>query len=345
MTAATDLPVLPDEAPRPAARRPPLPDIDPEPRGAAARVLIAVFTGVPMLALLAAVPVAWAWGLLDWQAIVIGIAFYLVSGLGIAMGFHRYFTHSSFKATRALKIILGVAGSLAVEGPVLEWVADHRRHHKYSDREGDPHSPWRFGDDWKALTKGMIWAHMGWLFDRDVTSQQKFAPDWLADRDIRAVSRLFPALVAATLLLPAVIGGVWTMSWQGALIAFFWASLVRVSFLHHVTWSINSICHTFGRLEFEARDKSRNVAWLAVLSFGESWHNLHHADPTCARHGVFKGQIDIAARAIWLAEKLGWARDVRWPDPARLSAKKLGEQRPLGSMARPRPAVAPPSGR
>jgi stearoyl-CoA desaturase (Delta-9 desaturase) len=229
---------------------------------------------------------------------------------------------------------------MAIEGPVLDWVSDHRRHHKYSDKEGDPHSPWRFGEDWKALTKGMVWAHMGWLFDRDVTSHQKYSPDWLADHDIVKVHRHFPSLVAATLLLPALIGGLWTMSWQGAVIAFFWASLVRVSFLHHVTWSINSICHTFGKREFEARDKSKNVAWLAVLSFGESWHNLHHADPTCARHGVFKGQIDIAARCIWLAEKLGWVRDVRWPDEARLTGKKVGTVRVLGAMTR-RPAAAP----
>jgi len=134
--------------------------------------LVAIFTGVPMLALVAAVPVAWAWGLLNWQTVLIGIAFYLFSGLGVAMGFHRYFTHGSFKSTRAFKIALGVAGSMAIEGPILDWVSDHRRHHKYSDKEGDPHSPWRFGDDWKALTKGMAWAHMGWLFGRDVTSHK-----------------------------------------------------------------------------------------------------------------------------------------------------------------------------
>jgi stearoyl-CoA desaturase (Delta-9 desaturase) len=316
------------------ARRDPLPEIEPEPRSTLERAAVGIFTGVPMLALLAAVPVAWAWGWLNWQTIVIGIAFYLFSGLGIAMGFHRYFTHGSFKSNRPFKIALAVAGSMAIEGPLLDWVSDHRRHHKYSDKEGDPHSPWRFGDDLKALTKGMAWAHMGWLFNRDVTSHKKFSPDWLADDDIVAVHRLFPALVAVTLLLPALIGGVWTMSWKGALIAFFWASLVRVSFLHHVTWSINSICHTFGAREFEARDKSRNVAWLAVLSFGESWHNLHHADPTCARHGVFKGQIDIAARGIWLAEKLGWVSDVRWPDEGRLSGKKVGTVRALGPMTR-----------
>jgi stearoyl-CoA desaturase (Delta-9 desaturase) len=346
MTATTDVSVTPTvqqleqkQLAKPARRSAPLPEFNEEPRSGGQRIAVGIFTGVPMLALLAAIPVAWVWGLLDWQAVVIGVFFYLFSGLGIAMGFHRYFTHGSFKSSRPFKIALGIAGSMAIEGPILDWVSDHRRHHKYSDKEGDPHSPWRFGEDLKALTKGMAWAHMGWLFDRDVTSHEKYSPDWLADRDIVAVHRHFPTLVVLTLALPALIGGLWTMSWQGAVIAFFWASLVRVSFLHHVTWSINSICHTFGKREFEARDKSKNVAWLAVLSFGESWHNLHHADPTCARHGVFKGQIDIAARGIWLVEKLGWVHNVRWPDETRLTGKKVGDVRELGSMTK-RPAAA-----
>jgi len=335
MTATTDL-AAPDQTaePTPARRNAPRPEVEPLTSPTAHRIAVAIFTGLPMIALAAAIPVAWIWGFLNWQTVLVGIVFYLFSGLGIAMGFHRYFTHGSFKATRAFKIMLGVAGTLAIEGPILNWVSDHRRHHKYSDKEGDPHSPWRFGTDLKALTKGLVWAHMGWLFDRNGSSHKKFSPDWLADRDIRALHKLFPVLVVATLLAPALIVGLWTMSWQGALIALFWAGLVRVSFLHHVTWSINSICHTFGKREFEARDKSRNVAWLAVLSFGESWHNLHHADPTCARHGVFKGQIDIAARAIWLAEKLGWVSNVRWPDADRLTGKKVGSARELGSMTK-----------
>jgi stearoyl-CoA desaturase (delta-9 desaturase) len=266
---------------------------------------------------------------------VIAVVFYVIAGLGISMGFHRYFTHGSFKAVRPFKIALGIAGSLAIEGPVLTWVADHRRHHKYSDREGDPHSPWRFGTDWKALTKGLAYAHIGWLFDSNRTSQERFCPDWLADSDIRRVSRWFPGLVAVSLLAPAAIGGLWAWSWTAAITAFFWASLVRVAFLHHVTWSINSICHTFGKEEFDVRDKSRNVNWLAILSFGESWHNLHHADPTCARHGALKGQIDVAARSIWMAERLGWVYDVRWPDEARLTGKqRAGRSRKLGSMTR-----------
>ena len=341
MAISADLPatvttVEPPQAATAAApipRQASLPEIEPEPSGTFERVLVGVFVAVPMLALLAAIPLAWGWGL-GWREIVIAVVFYAVSGLGISMGFHRYFTHGSFKATRGFKIALAVAGTLAIEGPVLTWVADHRRHHKYSDKEGDPHSPWRYGTDWKALTKGLGFAHIGWLFDSNRTSQEKFCPDWLADDDIVKISRWFPWLVAFSLLSPALIGGLWTWSWQGALIAFFWASLVRVAFLHHVTWSINSICHTFGKEEFEVRDKSRNVNWLAILSFGESWHNLHHADPTCARHGVLKGQIDIAARLIWVAEKLGWVYDVRWPDEARLTGKQTGGSRKLGSMTK-----------
>jgi stearoyl-CoA desaturase (Delta-9 desaturase) len=305
----------------------------PERTSALDRILVAVFVAVPLLALVAAVPLAWGWGL-GWHDVVLAIAFYYISGLGVSVGLHRYFTHGSFKAVRGFKIALAVAGSLAIEKPVITWVADHRRHHKYSDKDGDPHSPWRFGTDTRALAKGLAYAHIGWMFDGDVTSEEKFCPDWLADSDIAAISRWFPALVAVSLLAPALIGGLWSMSWLGAVTAFFWATLVRIAFLHHITWSINSICHTFGKKEFEVRDKSRNVSWLAILSFGESWHNLHHADPTCARHGVLRGQIDIAARTIWLAEKLGWVYAVRWPDADRLTGKRTGEARKLGSMTR-----------
>ena len=180
----------------------PRPEIEPEPRPVFERALVAVFVAVPFLALLAAVPLAWGWGL-GWHDVVLAVAFYYIAGLGISVGLHRYFTHGSFKAARGLKIALAVAGSLAIEGPVITWVADHRRHHKYSDKDGDPHSPWRFGNDWKALGKGLVFAHVGWLFDGDVTSQDRFCPDWLADSDIVSISRWFPGLVAVSLLAPA----------------------------------------------------------------------------------------------------------------------------------------------
>ena len=339
-TTTATVPAAPPTAnPDGAARtRAPRPDVEPEPSSRLDRFLVGLFVAVPLLAVLAAIPLAWGWGL-GWHDIVIAFVFYVVTGMGITMGFHRHFTHSSFKAARPLRVSLAIAGSLAIEGPVLVWVADHRRHHKYSDKEGDPHSPWRFGNDWKALSKGFLYAHMGWMFNPNRTSQQKFCPDLLADPPIRRVSSTFPLWVAVSLLAPALIGGLWSMSLAGALTAFFWASLVRICLLHHVTWSINSVCHTFGNEDFDVRDKSRNVAWLAIPSFGESWHNLHHSDPTCARHGALEGQIDISARAIWIAEKLGWAWDVRWPDEERLSGKLTGKRgKRLGAMTRRRPA-------
>ncbi len=291
-------------------------------KGRGEQIALGLFIALPFLAICAAVPIAWGWGL-GWHDVVISFVMYAVAGHGITIGFHRHFTHGAFKAKRPLRIALAVAGSLAIEGPVIRWVSDHRKHHKYSDQEGDPHSPWRYGETLPALIKGLFYAHMGWLFDVEQTSQRQYAPDLLRDRDVVRVSRAFPWLVGVSLLLPPVVGGLWAWSWQGALTAFFWASLVRVGLLHHVTWSINSICHAVGERPFKSRDRSGNVSWLAVLSMGESWHNLHHADPTCARHGVLRGQVDSSARLISLFELFGWAYDVRWPKEARLAARRV----------------------
>jgi stearoyl-CoA desaturase (delta-9 desaturase) len=280
--------------------------------------LVKLFTVVPFVAVLAAVPLAWGWGL-SWTDVALSVVFYFLTCLGVTVGFHRYFTHGAFKAKRWMRVALAVAGSMAMEGPIIGWVADHRRHHAFSDREGDPHSPWRFGDTPGALAKGFWYAHVGWLFDREITNPKRFAPDLLADKDIRTVDRLFPVLTVVTLLTPALLGGLITMSWWGAVTAFFWASLVRVCVLHHVTWSTNSICHMIGNRPYKARDKSANFWPLAILSCGESWHNSHHADPTGARHGVRRGQVDISARLIWLFEQAGWVSNVRWPRQERLA--------------------------
>ncbi|WP_422769979.1 acyl-CoA desaturase [Plantactinospora sp. WMMC1484] len=283
-----------------------------------AHVSVYLFVIVPFLALVAAVPFAWGWGL-TWVDVALTAGWYVFTCLGATVGYHRYFTHGSFKTRRGTRIALALAGSMAVQGPILHWVADHRRHHAYSDREGDPHSPWLFGTSPVALVRGFWHAHLGWVLDRKLTNQARFVPDLLADRDIRTVHRLFGLCTVVTLVAPAVMGGLITWSWWGAVTAFFWAGLVRVTLLHHVTWSVNSICHMIGERPFAARDRSANVWPLAILSMGESWHNLHHADPTCARHGVRPGQIDISARVIWLLEKTGQAYDVRWPTPARLA--------------------------
>jgi stearoyl-CoA desaturase (Delta-9 desaturase) len=289
------------------------------------QVALAIFIVVPFLAVAAAVPVAWG-GWLGWTDLAIMALMYWLTGHGITVGFHRLFTHKSYKPNRAVKVFWAIAGSMAIQGPVIRWVADHRKHHKFSDRDGDPHSPWRYGNDLKALAKGFWYAHMMWLFNPEQTPQRKYAPDLMKDGDIVRISRQFPIWVAVSLLLPALLGGLLTMSWQGALTGFFWGSLVRVSLLHHVTWSINSICHTIGERPFLSRDKSANVWWLAIPSMGESWHNLHHADPTCARHGVLRGQLDTSARVIWLMEKLGWVRDVRWPVKERIEGKLVKNQ-------------------
>ena len=292
-----------------------------ETQGLIERVTLTALIVIPFTALAAAVPVAWGWGV-GWRDLLIMTVMYFVACHGVTIGFHRYFTHGSFKANRSLKIALAITGSLAIEGPVVRWVADHRKHHKYSDKDGDPHSPWRYGETVPALLKGLWWAHMGWLFDEEQTDQRKYAPDLIKDNDIRRISRQFAMWALISLLIPPLVGGLLSWSWQGALTAFFWGSLVRVSLLHHVTWSINSICHAVGKQPFRSRDRSGNVRWLAILSCGESWHNLHHADPTCARHGVLKGQLDSSARLIRWFELAGWASDVRWPTPERVASRR-----------------------
>ena len=204
-------------------------------------VALWIFVCVPFAALIAAVPVAWG-GWLSWTDAVLAVVFYIISGLGISISCHRYFTRGSF--TPALRVALAIAGSMALQGSIIQWVADHRRHHAFSDVDGDPHSPWRYGESVRGLAKGLLFAHMGWLFRRERSNRARFAPDLLADRDIQLVDRLFWLSVTLSLLLPAALGGLLTWSWQGALTAFFWAGLVRVSCC--IYWSVNSVCHVFG---------------------------------------------------------------------------------------------------
>lgn len=286
------------------------------------RVVLALFIGIPLAALIAAVPVAWGWGL-SWSDAGIAVVMYLVSGHGVTVGYHRLFTHRSFRAATPVRIALAVTGSMALQGRVTRWVADHRKHHRFSDRPGDPHSPWRYGKSVMGLACGMLYAHVGWIIDAVHADEREYAPDLLADPRIARVCRLYPVWVAVSVLLPPLAGGLLTLSWLGAVTAFFWATIVRVGLFHHVTWSINSVCHVAGRKPFRSRDHAGNVWWLSLLSNGESWHNMHHADPTCARHGALRGQADSSARVIWALEKLGWAWDVRWPEAGRLAARRV----------------------
>lgn len=293
---------------------------DEAPPKTTSKILIAIFVIGPTIMLLVGLPLLLR-GWISWPAVVVGLVFWAFTGAGITVGYHRLFTHGSFKANRGTRILLAVAGSMAVEGSVSQWVADHRKHHAFSDEVGDPHSPWRFGTSNKAVAKGLLWAHMGWLFTAEQSPVERYAPDVAADKDLQRLTRNFAWLVAATFFLPAAITGLVTWSWTGFWMGLFWAGLVRVAVVHHATWSINSICHVWGKRPFKTRDRSTNVAWLAPLSFGESWHNLHHTEPTAARHGVLKGQIDVSAGIIRGLEKLGWVWDVRWPKPQRIAAK------------------------
>ncbi|MDD2857545.1 MAG: acyl-CoA desaturase [Candidatus Nanopelagicales bacterium] len=284
------------------------------------RITIGVFVAVPFLAVIAAIPVAWG-GWLSWLDVALFVLFWAITALGITVGYHRFFTHGSFKAGRGIKLMLAIMGSYALEGSIEQWVADHRKHHKYSDVQGDPHSPWLEEPGRGSLLKGFWHSHTGWLFDKEQTPVAQYAPDIANDPDLRALTKWYPALVVGSLLLPAVLGGLITWSLAGALTAFFWAGLVRVAFVHHVTWSINSVCHIWGKHHFKSRDRSTNVWWLAIPSMGESWHSLHHAEPTAARHGALKGQVDISAVFIRTLERLHLARDVRWPKAERLERK------------------------
>jgi stearoyl-CoA desaturase (delta-9 desaturase) len=273
----------------------------------------------PVVAVAVSVPLLWgrAVNLTD---IILGVVLYAITGHGLTVGFHRLFTHRSFEANRGLKIGLAVAGSMGVEGSVVSWVANHRRHHAHSDKVGDPHSPHILDETAVGQLRGFIHAHVGWLLSPDMTSVERYAPDILRDPDLVAVGRMFPVLAVVSLAIPFGIGWAVTGTLVGAISAFVWAGLVRMALLHHVTWGVNSICHMVGRRPFSTTDESRNVAALAVLSMGESWHNLHHAYPTSARHGVLRGQLDSSARIIWLMEKFGWATKVRWPAAAKVTA-------------------------
>ncbi len=276
-------------------------------------VTVGIVAG-PAIALAVLIP--WLWGhAVNLSDIVVMVVLYVITGFGITIGFHRLFTHSGFAPRRALKITLAVLGSMAVQGSVTSWVATHRRHHMYSDLPGDPHSPHRYGDRGGALLRGIAFSHVGWLFVSDASSAARYAPDMLRDRDMQRIDRLFPVLALASLAIPFAAGYVLAGTLTGALIALLWAGLVRMALLHHMTWSVNSLCHTFGQRSDGTTDRSTNLWPLAVVSLGDNWHNVHHAHPTWARHGARPGMVDPSAWMIRRFEQFGWASKVRWPTP------------------------------
>lgn len=242
------------------------------------------------------------------------LSLYCFSMLGITMGYHRLFAHRSFRAAKPARIVLGILGSIAAQGPVYFWSAIHRRHHQRSDQPGDPHSPTLAGDG--ELTPNGLWhAHVGWMFVHQSLRYQRSIPDLLEDGELRVIDRLYPFWIALGLAIPAAIGGLADRTWAGAGLGLLWGGLLRIFVAHHVTWCINSVCHALGTRPFDTRDASRNNLPLAILTFGEGWHNNHHASPASARHGMRWWQIDLVYWAIRLLETCGLAWDVRVREP------------------------------
>jgi stearoyl-CoA desaturase (Delta-9 desaturase) len=286
------------------------------------RVITGLVTVVPILLLGLAAWQAWSEALRWSDLLVLGIV-YLVTGLGVTVGFHRLLTHRSFSTSPLLRGVFAALGSAAIEGPVISWVADHRKHHACSDREGDPHSPHvGHGGGLMGSLRGLYHAHLGWLFVHTQRgSKERFTPDLLADPVIRFIDRTFVVWALVGLAIPFGLGVAIGGSVAAGLTALLWGGAVRVFVLHHVTYSVNSLCHMFGRKSFETKDESRNLAWLALPTFGEAWHNNHHAFPTSAVHGLGRWQLDPSALLIIGLEKLGLAWDVVRPTRARQAAK------------------------
>lgn len=290
------------------------------------RVTLAM-TVLPLAGVTVAVWRLWGVGI---SALEFGLflGFYVSTALGISVGFHRHLTHRSFVAVKPVRIALAILGSMAVQGPVIQWCATHRRHHAYADKYGDPHSPHLAqAPGIRGVLIGLWHAHLGWVLDEEKSDPNEWTPDLVADPSIVRVSKAFGWLTLATFALPAFIGFAATGTLAGAAGAFLWGSLVRVFLLHHVTWSINSVCHFYGREAFRARDESRNVWAMSVLSVGESWHNNHHAFPWSARLGLRFWEVDPGWYAIRILRALRVVRMVKVPSPAQLAAKQLRRSR------------------
>jgi stearoyl-CoA desaturase (delta-9 desaturase) len=287
------------------------------------RVLRALLTGLPFCALGVAGWLAWG-GALHWHDVLVLVVTYLLSGIGITVGYHRLFTHRSFKTTRAVRAVLAVLGAMAIEGSVIEWVSTHRKHHAFSDRPGDPHSPHvDHAPGWRGAVLGLVHAHVGWMFrGKDMANPRRYAKDLLADRDLRFISATFPLWVVVGLAVPFALGVALTGSVIGGLTGLLWGGAVRVFLVHHMTFSINSLCHFFGRRTFPTGDESRNLAWLAPITLGEAWHNNHHAFPTSARHGLGRWQLDPGAWLISGLERSRLAWDVVRISPERQLSRR-----------------------
>jgi stearoyl-CoA desaturase (delta-9 desaturase) len=278
------------------------------------RIITGALTVIPFLMLgFVAWQLAGSW--LRWSDLVVFALLYIPTGLGITVGFHRLFTHRAFKTGPRTRAVLAVLGSAAVEGPIISWVADHRKHHAFSDEEGDPHSP-HVGHG-----EGVLAQFKGFFIHTQRGSKERFAPDLLKDPVVSYVDRTFLVWAVAGFIAAFFIGWAIGGTVMAGVTGLLWGGAVRMMVLHHVTYSINSLCHMFGKRDFETTDESRNLAWLALPTLGEAWHNSHHAFPTSAVHGMKRTQLDPSAAVIWTLEKVGLAWDVVRIAPERQAAK------------------------
>lgn len=307
---------------QPAARGPRVATVR-ERTSRASQVAGIVAVVVPPIGVLSAMGVLWGVAFRPLDLVLMAVL-YAFTGLGITMGWHRYFTHRGFETRTWLRATLAILGSMAIQGPLTQWVTDHRKHHALSDREGDPHSPHAGREPGvRGAAVGLVHAHVGWLFrTKGMERGPAYAKDLYDDPLIRWIDRLYLLWVALSLGIPFAIGYAFGGTSLG-LEAMVWAGLVRIFAFQHVTFSINSICHMFGRRAYRSRDESRNVWYLAPLSFGESWHNNHHAFPASARHGIDRGQLDLAWLVIRGLERLGLVWDVRRPTPDQLARRRI----------------------
>jgi stearoyl-CoA desaturase (delta-9 desaturase) len=274
------------------------------------RVLNLAAVILPLVGFVAVVVSLWGRGF-HWIDGGLLLGMYALTAIGITVGYHRLFTHRAFEANRVVQFVLAVLGSMAVEGPLLKWVAVHRRHHQHSDMHEDPHSPHEQGDGFLGLFRGLWHAHVGWFFQPDAPNLPRYVKDLRQSRLLRTASTLFPLWVTLGVLIPAALGGLLTGTWMGVLSGLLWGGLARIFLVHHVTWSVNSICHLWGRQPFRTGDQSRNNFVFGVLGFGEGWHNNHHAFPTSARFGVRWWQIDLGYWFICVLALFGLASRVR----------------------------------
>jgi stearoyl-CoA desaturase (Delta-9 desaturase) len=294
----------------------------------ASQLVTLVAVGVPPVGLLSAAGLLWGVAL-SWIDVGLFAALYLATSLGNSVGFHRLFTHKSFETTRWLRGTFAVLGSLAMQGPLTQWVTDHRKHHALSDQDGDPHSPHAgHGEGPLAAIKGFAHAHVGWLFTlKGMERGWQYGRDLYEDRLIRWIDRLYLLWVVVTFGLPFLVGYlVGGLSWELGVEALVWGGLVRVFAYQHATFSVNSICHMFGSRSYRSRDESRNNWLVALLTMGEGWHNNHHAFPSSARHGLDRLQLDISWWTIRALERLGLAWDVKLPDSRQLARRRLSAE-------------------